>query len=189
MKVLKNIFIVLIVLVAIFLIVALFLPSTVSVQRSIEVNKPSNVVYSYVADFNNFDYWSPWKEIEPTAQTNVDGTPGTVGHKLSWKGQETGEGSFTITELVLDKAVKTQLDFIEPWEAVAKNDWTFESTASGTKVTWYYEGNADYPIGRYFGLMTDGMIGPDYEKGLGKLKANVEAIVDTAAEVVEGTEE
>ncbi len=187
MKILKNIFIVLIVLIAIFLIVALFLPSSVRVQRSIEVNNSANVVYNYVADFNNFNKWSPWHEIEPTAQTSVEGTSGTVGHKYSWKGTETGEGSFTITELILDKAVKSQLDFIKPWEAVAKNDWIFESTGSATKVTWYYEGPADYPIGRYFGLMTDDMIGPQYESGLTKLKANVEAIVDTS--VVEETEQ
>jgi len=31
------------------------------------------------------------------------------------------------------------------------------------------------PIRRYFGLFMDGMIGPDYERGLGRLKTLAEA--------------
>jgi len=50
------------------------------------------------------------------------------------------------------------------------------ATGGGSRITWSFdtsfEGNF---AGRYFGLLLDRMIGSDYEKGLGRLKALAEA--------------
>ena len=46
---------------------------------------------------------------------------------------------------------------------------------SGTRVTWTNEGDmGTNPVNRYFGLMMDSMVGPDFEAGLKNLKALAE---------------
>jgi hypothetical protein len=69
--------------------------------------------------------------------------------------------------------VQTRLDFDSN---VATSTMRIEpATGGGSQVTWSFdtsfEGNF---AGRYFGLLLDRMIGPDYEKGLGRLKALAE---------------
>ena len=51
-----------------------------------------------------------------------------------------------------------------------------EPAGAGTKVTWGLDTDLGFnPIARYFGMMMDGMVGPDYEKGLARLKAVAES--------------
>jgi len=45
------------------------------------------------------------------------------------------------------------------------------------KATWGFHNDIGFnPIGRFFGLMMDGMLGPDYEDGLARLKKVAEAV-------------
>jgi carbon monoxide dehydrogenase subunit G len=45
----------------------------------------------------------------------------------------------------------------------------------GTRVTWTNEGDmGGNPVNRYFGLLMDRMVGPDFEAGLANLKAAAE---------------
>ena len=53
---------------------------------------------------------------------------------------------------------------------------TLEQAGDRIKVTWSNEGDlGGNPVNRYFGLMMDKMIGPDFEEGLAKLKEIAEA--------------
>lgn len=56
---------------------------------------------------------------------------------------------------------------------------SLEPIAGGTRITWRNEGNLPYPIGRYFGLGVEGMLGPQCEKGLANLKRVCESIPET----------
>lgn len=167
---LKKILIGLGTLIALFLIVALFLPKTVTVSRSIVINKPAQEIYDKVADFNYYTKWNTWSQMEPTAKNTMSGTPKESGHSWTWEGDKVGAGSLVIEKVDPGKAIESRLTFLKPMEAVAKDLWTFAEAEGGTKVTWTYEGEMDYPIGRYFGLGMDGMLGPDFEKGLANIK-------------------
>ena len=46
--------------------------------------------------------------------------------------------------------------------------------AAGTDVIWSFRSSLGNPLERWMGLLYDKWIGPDYEKGLIKLKALVE---------------
>ena len=47
--------------------------------------------------------------------------------------------------------------------------------AGSSKVTWSNGGDLGMnPVGRYFGLFMDRMMGPDFQSGLEKLKSKVE---------------
>jgi hypothetical protein len=90
-----------------------------------------------------------------------------------------GTGSQTIARLEPEEAVEVDLDFGAMGPAEATID--LEPTPMGTRVTWGFSTDLGFnPIGRYMGLMFDGWIGGDYERGLTKLKA----VAETASPVV-----
>ena len=105
---------------------------------------------------------------------SFDGPPDGVGAKMTWSGNDkVGSGTQVITGSVPDKLVSFDVDFGKM--GVSKAQISFEPAASGTRVTWSFDADMGAgPIGRYFGLMMDGMIGKDYAAGLAKLKAIAE---------------
>ncbi|MCO4763975.1 MAG: SRPBCC family protein [Myxococcales bacterium] len=165
--------------VVVFLVLAVIggflLPADVHVERSLEMKASPAQVYPLVASLESFNRWSPWFKRDPKTKYTFTGKHGTVGSKMAWVSDnpKVGTGSQEITELVPGERVKTHLDFGGDGEGDAT--FTLTSTATGTKVTWSLDSHlGSNPIARYFGLMFDGMIGPDYEAGLNNLKAIVE---------------
>jgi carbon monoxide dehydrogenase subunit G len=50
-----------------------------------------------------------------------------------------------------------------------------EAEGEGTRVTWTVEMDmGNNPVGRWMGLMMDGMVGKDFDAGLANLKAKAE---------------
>jgi hypothetical protein len=59
MKILRVIPYLLVIIIILFLIGALFLPSTSHVERLIILNVPSDTFYALVVDYNNYRDWNP----------------------------------------------------------------------------------------------------------------------------------
>ena len=176
MKILKILLSAVGALAALFLLVAAFLPSSYTVERSIEINKPPAVVFEQVADFNNYLKWNPWSKLEPTAKNTITGVQKQVGASWMWEGSDQiGKGSLTLEKIEPYRALAFKLAFIAPYESEASDSWTFEQTPNGTKATWHNTGELPYPMMRYMGLMLEGMLGPQFEQGLYDLKALSEA--------------
>ncbi len=175
MKLLKILGIVIVGLITILLIVAAILPSQIHVSRSVQINAKPETVYKYVADFNNFIKWNPWSQKDPSAEHIIDGTPQALGHFWSWRGEDVGEGSLTIEKLDPGKRIDSKLVFASPMQGEAKDIWIFSENDNATNAEWIYEGTLKYPLERFFGLLMDGMIGNEFETGLGNLKKMIES--------------
>jgi effector-binding domain-containing protein len=163
--------------VVLFAAVGWFLPQTAHVERSIAVDAPPATVFTVLNGFRQFNRWSPWADIDPNATSSYEGPEAGVGARMSWSGNaEVGTGSQEILESAPYSKVKVRLvlgDFPGAFTA----SYLLSPEGSGTKVTWAFDG--DYGgnvIGRYFGLLADSMLGPDYEKGLGRLKDFAESL-------------
>ena len=170
MKVFKKILIGLLVLVGVLLIVSFFLPSSYKVERSTEINAPASVVFDQVNTLKNWENWSPWRDIDPTMVTTYNETAAGEGAKAMWTGNKSGNGEQTIIVSEPAKHLQMKLVFKEPDKMESDEHWMFEEKDGKTKVTWSMEGKLDWPIGRFFGLFMDKMLGKDFEKGLTKLK-------------------
>jgi hypothetical protein len=175
MKVLKKISLIVVAIIALFLIVAVFLPSEYVVKRGIEINKPVDQVYGYVADFNNFQGWNPWTPLEPGHKFVVLGDSATVGQKYSWEGKIIGTGEMVFTQFSQNEAIKSDIAFLSPQQGKGVVEWTFEGDSNMTNVSWSLIGEAGYPLGRYYGLIMDSMLGPSFEDGMKNLKKKCEA--------------
>lgn len=170
MQILKKILFVLIGVIVLLLVVAIFLPSEYNVSRSIQINQPDSVVFEKVVNFNYRKSWDPWISMEPDAKITISGPAGEPGSTWSWEGKETGKGRMTIMKVEENRLVQSKLEFLEPQTGESDVTWEFEPVEGGTMVTWQFSGTADYPVGRYFGLVMDIMVGGDFERGLNNLK-------------------
>ena len=160
-----------------FVIGAALLPSTVKVQRSIEIAAPAAKIFPLVAGFARYNEWSPWFERDPQAKYTFSGPAEGPGAKMSWVSQKDDVGSGTQEVVAADpgKRVDIALDFGDMGQAKAGFLLEPGAAASSTKVTWLFENDVgSNPVMRWMGLMFDSWIGADYEKGLGKLKALAE---------------
>ena len=195
MKALKILGITLVGLVALIGIVSAFLSPKQHLERSIVVNAPASAVFEQINTFKNFTKWSPFAELDPNMKVTYEGPESGVGAKMSWAGNsEAGEGSQWIIESVQDKHIKTGLNF-GGYDGTYSSEINLEPAEGGTKVTWTYDGDvsgtgmATSVMGKFMGLFMDGMLGPMYEKGLGKLKTVAESAPQPQAEQTPATEQ
>lgn len=193
MKILKSILIALAVIFVITGIGIYFLPNHYEITNTIEIRQPAHLVYSQIADFAKWGQWDPWKEMDPESKATFEGSPGTIGHKTTWKGDKTGEGTMEIAYLQANSSLNLNLEFLKPWKASAKSMWILEEANGITKVSWTTRGGLPFPFGRLMGLTMDKMLGSQQQHGLDNLKKVCEALptppppvasVDTLEEII-----
>jgi hypothetical protein len=108
--------------------------------------------------------------------TEISGPPLGPGASYVWAGNgEVGSGSQTIIADTPYREVRSELRF-GGFGGANLNRFSLEPIANGTRLHWSVE--IDFgpnPLLRYFGLAMDSKIGPDFERGLAKLKALAES--------------
>jgi carbon monoxide dehydrogenase subunit G len=169
---LKKILTALGVIVVLLLVIPAVLSSKIRINRSIEIQSSPAAVHAFLADLNQYPKWNPFSENDPGSTAHVTGTG--VGSVLTWKGDKTGEGKMTITEIQPSQSVKLKLEFYTPMAGEALVAWKTETIdANKTRMTWSMDEDLPY-LQRYFGLMMDGALGRAFERGLGNLKKQIE---------------
>ncbi len=172
---LRNIVLGLVLLVALFFSVGLVLPDRVHVQRSIKIQAPDAQVFALVNSFRRFDQWSPWADKDPQMKVQISGPAYGVGAHYEWTGNKAvGSGTQEIVGSTENAQVKTRLSFAG-FDQPSLATFDLEQDGPSTRVTWGLEISLGRnPIGHYFGLLMDRQIGPDYERGLARLKTLAE---------------
>jgi effector-binding domain-containing protein len=171
MKTIVKIFYWLLGIVAILVIVAFLLPKTYKVERTILIKSNPDVIYGLTSNFQQWHLWVAWtKEVDSTAVFEMTGEAAKVGTSWAWNGKILGNGEMILTELLPGQLIGYDLAF-DHGKYRSKGKIIIENQGDSIKVSWLDEGDLGYnPIDRYFGLFMDMMMGPDFEKGLAKLK-------------------
>jgi uncharacterized protein YndB with AHSA1/START domain len=168
---LKKILIGVAALVAIFVVVVATRPATYTVERSATVAAPPATVFALVDDFQAWERWSPWEDLDPNMKRTFGGPPSGVGARYGWVGNEdVGEGEMTIVASRPPEAIDIDLHFVAPFESSSRTEFRFQPDGDGTKVTWRMTGENNF-VSKAFTLFMDmdAMIGGDFEKGLAGL--------------------
>jgi len=175
MKLLKRFVFFLIGLLCVLLLISFFLPSKVHVERTLVINATPEKLFEQVNTLKNWENWSPWHKLDPNMKLEYAGPPSGVGAKYSWESKQrnVGNGNLAITESVPHKSIQTAMDF--QGQGQATGNFRFEKNQEATQVTWSMETDmGKNPIGKFFGLMMDKMVGADFEKGLNSLQSMCE---------------
>jgi uncharacterized protein YndB with AHSA1/START domain len=150
---------------------------TWTVERSTTIAAPAERIYEQLADFHQWRSWSPWEDLDPALQRDYSGPESGTGAVYRWSGnRKAGAGRMEIVRAVAGERVDIDLEFLKPFKA--RNDTSFVLTPRGesTDVLWTMTGKKTFAMKAMsmFGGM-DKMIGPDFEKGLGRLRSVTEA--------------
>ena len=143
------------------------------IERSIDINAPAHQARAVIQDYQQWEIWSPWLCMEPTASLEIEGTAATPGHAYSWTGDMVGAGRMELSAIDGESDLM-DLTFIKPFKSTAKVKFVTTAIDAGkTRVTWHMD--SGLPIFLFFMIGTmKAMIGMDYERGLKLLKEYVE---------------
>jgi len=174
MKWLKRVAFAVVAVIALLLVIGLLLPSGFKVQRSMQIAAPASKIYPLVADPRQWKQWTVWNRRDPAMQMTYSGAASGVGAKWSWQSKSEGNGEMEFIAAVPNERIDYTLAFPE-FGMNSRGQLLLVPEGGGTRVTWTNEGDmGGSPINRYFGLLMDRMVGPDFEGGLTNLKGLAE---------------
>ena len=174
-RVLKVVGLGLVGLVAVLVAVGLFLPRTWHVETSVVINATPEHIHPLVDDLKAWPTWAAWnKEMDPVVKWEYGGPSSGVGAWWSWDGPQMGHGKMTITksDVVSGVWIDEMIETDDKVNAHGSITWTQEG--GGTKVTWTDEGELPAVIGGYAVGFIEKMLTDHFQKGLVKLKGEVE---------------
>lgn len=149
---------------------------TYTVERSVTIAAPPGRIYAQIADFRNWPAWSPWEDVDPDLQRTYSGAGTGTGAVYDWSGnRRAGKGRMEIVEAVEPSKVQIDLAFEKPWKARNDTVFTIQPAGSDSLVTWSMTGQRTL-MTKVMGVVKsmDAFLGPDFEKGLARLKAATE---------------
>ena len=148
----------------------------ISVTRQTTIAAPPARVLEQLHDFRNWQNWSPWEDLDPDLHRDYSGPGQGKGAEYYWKGnRKAGEGRMEVLEAVGPEKVAVRVEFIKPFKNQSLSVFTLTPEGEGTHVDW----TMTFPktlMSRVMSVFTsyDKMVGPDFEKGLARLKAYTE---------------
>ncbi|MBI1980824.1 MAG: SRPBCC family protein [Methylocystis sp.] len=184
----------LIVSAAALLALAVYLqPSRFVVRREAVIDAPPRQVFAAINNLRNWESWSPWAKLDPSAETHYEGPAAGAGAAFEWSGDKRiGAGRMTVVDSRPGERIDIRLEMRKPF--VAANDVTFVLSPEGeatqerwlaralgfaggsaprkTRVVWSMSGDAGFMSKAMNVFMSrDKMIGAQFEKGLENLGA------------------
>jgi effector-binding domain-containing protein len=185
MKILKYLFLLLLLsLVALTVFVATQ-KGQFSVERSKVINSPRATVYSYLNDFRNYEDFESWSVENPTIQMTFPNKTIGSGGSFYWTSSE-GNGNAITIKTKEGESIQQKMKYDG---TDADVNWTLRDTLAGkTKVTWKAKGTMSFLFKIYSALNggSDKVIGTIYEKSLANIDKNLDYETKTYAIKVNG---
>jgi len=168
----------LVVVVAVLAGIGLCLPGTYRVERSVVIAAAPPAIFPAINTLKEWPTWTAWTvERYPDMKVHFSGPAAGVGARYAWEGKSVGHGELQLTRSDPAKGITFDLEFSHG-KYISVGTIEMLPEASGTKVTCTNKGELGLnPISRYFGLVMDKMMGPDFQKGLDNLKQKVETAI------------
>ena len=137
------------------------------VRRRVIKAKPEDI-YPIVADLKNWPTWSPWLIHEPNSALEFGSVTDAKDGWYSWEGKHIGSGKIVHKELIENESIEQDIVFYKPMKSNSHIYWRFNAVGDDTEVTWGMRGKMPF-LFRWMARMMDGIVGKDYEIGLGLL--------------------
>ncbi|MBE0647690.1 MAG: SRPBCC family protein [Bacteroidales bacterium] len=161
----------LLIIIAVLVIIAYLLPRQYKVERSVTIGADKALVYDLTCNMKKWDLWTPWNNrVDTTALFELSGNDCEVGTIWKWNGEILGNGELIVTESTPGEYFGYDLMF-DDGKYQSKGGFQYVEANDSVLIIWTDEGDLGFnPLNRYMGLFMDKMMGPDFEKGLAKLK-------------------
>jgi hypothetical protein len=146
------------------------------IEKSIEINKSSDLVFDFLRMTKNQDNFSVWNMSDPNMKKNHQGMDGTIGFIYSWDSpmKNVGAGEQEITGIVQGKSIDYTIRFFRPMQNTGKSQFQIAGFGDGgALVTWIFDSPSKFPMS-LFSPIFKRMLGKDIEKSLINLKSILE---------------
>lgn len=173
-KILRFIFILILILFVGYLILCATSPAEVNIERSTSINAPKAVVWNQMVKLKNYENWSPWLEQDATINSVITGEDGKVGNKSEWTSKNSGSGNMTITA-VDGYTMNYDLQFITPIKGTAKCWYKVEGEDGAVVATTSYTSESGFWSRGMDALFVKKMLTANFDRGLELLKAYCES--------------
>ncbi len=148
------------------------------VSRTMVINSPRDVVFSYVRQLKKHPLWVPWFSKHPRAILKHKGEDGKLDAAIYWrtKNNEIGEGIQKIIKVKHPRVFETRVLFVKPVKVSLLTYFAVKELEPGkSKVVWGIRGNLPFPLSVISLFYSpDKLMGQDLEKGLINLKTKME---------------
>jgi uncharacterized protein YndB with AHSA1/START domain len=174
MKMFAIILGVIVVAIAGLLIYASGRPDEFSITRSTLINARPEKVYSLLDDFKLWTKWSPFEtpDLKRSYGVNTKGD----GATYAWEGGQSGSGNMVIDETTPPSQLAITLNMTAPVKSQNKILFTVTPEGAGSRVSWMMSNHETllFKVVHVF-MNPEAMMGPIFDQGLAKLKAEAEA--------------
>jgi uncharacterized protein YndB with AHSA1/START domain len=151
-------------------------PDTFRVERTTRIAAPPETIFPHINDLTKWTAWSPWEKMDPAMRKTASGPAQGQGAVYKWDGNnQVGTGRMEVLESVPPSKILIKLDFLKPFEAHNRAEFTLTPQEGATTVTWAMYGPQPY-LAKVMSLVfnCEKMVGPQFETGLANLKALAE---------------
>ena len=157
-----------------YLVVALVLPSKRHLVEKVETNRKLTIVFDSLNSLRRFKDWNPLVLRDPRMELSYSGPASGVGARMDYASKEErlGKGSSEITDSVPREKISYKIVNIERGDN-KRTSFTFKPTGRNNRnveITQSYD--VDYGwdlLGRYSGLYVARHVGDDMKMGLARL--------------------
>ena len=184
MRILKYLFLLLLLSVVALSIFVATQKGDFTVERSQIINSPKSNVYSFVNDFRNWEDFSSWMTEDPEIKINYPAKTVGAGASFSWTGKD-GVGDVKTIFVKENDSISQKMNYDGTSSSVF---WSFKDTIGGTKVTWKTTGKMDFSMKVYtaFNGGIYRIFGKMYEKSLTNLDKTLDYEINTYNVKVDG---
>jgi len=159
-------------IVAAVLVAAARKPDVFEVSRSATIHAAPERIFALLADFRDWQSWSPYERKDPAMKRSFPGATSGVGALYRFDGnREAGTGELRIVEVEAPTKLAVTLTMTKPMACHNRVTFTLDPAPGGTLVTWHMAGACPF-MGKVMGTLfnMDRMVGGDFERGLSTLK-------------------
>ncbi len=169
MKAFKYFVIIVLSLIALLTVITLFLPDTISVEKSLIINAPAAEAYALAGDLKNIENLFPMLQIDKKMKKTLSTNTTESGASFEWRSdmKNVGSGNITIVEAKPGEYIKFAMT-LDGTDA-GFTEIRFETIDGKTKVTWSMNSDVSF-IARWFVPSYEDMIGKDIDSSLASLK-------------------
>jgi len=173
----KKIVLVLVALIVLLAVVTVFLPSTVHVERSIDIERPPSTVFALVDSFVRFDRWAPIFDDESRPDLVFDGPVIGTGAKVEWSPADHPNRSSTLEITTSEPFERVEMTGRMCGRGDAAIVFGIEPAESGTRLTWTF----DVDFGKKFWMRVPALVlrrrlDDRVGRGLARLKETAESL-------------
>ena len=177
MKILKYIFLLLLLTAIASSIFIATQKSNFSISKSRVINSKKAVVYNYVNDYKNWENWYVWEKDNSVIKLKYNNKTSGVGGSYFWSGTD-GIGK-TSTIFVKENDSISQKTYFN--DAISESSWTFKDTIGKTKVTYTNKGEMPFMF-KIYAFLNGGIekiLGDRIEKSLINLDKSLDYELNT----------